>query len=54
MAGVGHTPSGNFSAVRILRDMDGDGAETELEGQWRTHFCRYSWVRDESFLLLIH
>lgn len=33
MAGIGHNPSGNFSAVRLLRDMDGDGAETGLEGR---------------------
>lgn len=44
MAGIRHYPCGDFSAVRLLRDMDGDGAQTELEGRWRTCIFSYSWV----------
>lgn len=44
MARVGHNAPSNLCYVRVLRYMDGNGEETELEGRWRTRICRYSWV----------
>lgn len=53
MAGIRHYPCDDFSAVRLLRDMDGDGAQTELEGRRRACIFSYSWVRALMYLMSI-